>query len=147
MLACISLIRVKTKHVYKECFKLLIFSRLMLHRFYQYFSKIYYLSCHWKRFSMLIKMTVTACIPSLKNIILCLLYLKCLLLNHLTSQVSKQQQIILIKYLFDLATKPIFPQLKSEKLVFTIVNCIYSIIIKICIIMNAYIYVLMDCTV
>lgn len=93
------------------------------------------------------KMTVTACIPSLKNIILCLLYLKCLLLNHLTSQVSKQQQIILIKYLFDLATKPISPQLKSEKFVFTIVNCIYSIIIKICIIMNAYIHVLMDCNV
>lgn len=93
------------------------------------------------------KMTVTACIPSLKNIILCLLYLKCLLLNHLTSQVSKQQQIILMKYLFDLATKPISPQLKSEKLVFTIVNCIYSIIIKICIIMNAYIHVLMDCNV
>lgn len=76
-----------------------------------------------------------------------ILYLKCLLLNHLTSQVSKQQQIILIKYLFDLATKPIFPHLKLEKIVFTIVNCIYSIIIKICIIMNAYIHVLMDCNV
>lgn len=92
-------------------------------------------------------MTVTACIPALKNIILCLLYLKCLLLNHLTSQVSKQQQIILIKYLFDLATKPISPQLKSEKLGFTIVNCIYSSIIKICIMMNEYIHVLMDCNV
>lgn len=93
------------------------------------------------------KMTVTACIPSLKNIILCLLYLKCLLLNHFTSQVSKQQQIILIKYLFDLATKPISPQLKSEKFVFTIVNCIYSSIIEICIMMNEYIHVLMDCNV
>lgn len=89
-------------------------------------------------------MTVTACIPSLKNIILCLLYLKCLLLNHFTSQVSKQQQIILM---FDLATKPISPQLKSEKLVFTIVNCIYSSIIEICILMNEYIHVLMDCNV
>lgn len=96
---------------------------------------------------MLKKMTVTVCIPSLKNIILCLLYLKCLLLNHFTSQVSKQQQIILIKYLFDLATKPIFPLLKSEKLVFTIINCIYSSIIKICIIMNEYKHVLMDCNV
>lgn len=51
------------------------------------------------------------------------------------------------KYLFDLATKPISPQLKSEKFVFTIVNCIYSSIIKICIMMNEYIHVLMDCNV
>lgn len=49
--------------------------------------------------------------------------------------------------MFDLVIKFIFFLLKLEKFVFIIINCIYSSIIKICIIMNEYKYVLMDCNV